>query len=114
MNNNQFQSKVYNLDLDFQNGSRSNVHMPIKSYYMTCYLIAIVIFSTSVTISKIFIIEKYMTLIVTLEWTKIKGKYADWKPIHDLLVDGNSNFLCVSHHCKGILCWNVHNLDLDF
>ena len=61
-------------DLDFWNGLSSNVTMPIESQYMTFHLTVIVICTPSVTISKIFIFEIYMTL--TLTWAKVKCNYA--------------------------------------
>ena len=87
---------MHDLDIDLWMKSRSNTLRSIESQYMTCYLMAIIIFTLSVNISKTFIVQIYMTLKYTwpwtLEWVKVKCKYAKRLPIHDLLFDGNSNF----------------------
>ena len=54
-----------------------------------------------------------MTFTLTLQYIKVKCKYANQKSIYDLLFDGNHNFYPISHHFKVIHCQNVHNLDLD-
>ena len=75
---------------------------------------AIVIVTLSVTISKIFIVEMYVTVTLILEWAKAKRKYAKQKPIYDLLFDRNRNVLHISHNFQDIHCRNVHALDIDF
>ena len=62
---------VRGLDLDLYNGPRSNVITPMKSPYMTCYLMAIVICTLFVTLSKIFIVEMYMTLTLTFRMYQV-------------------------------------------
>ena len=60
MNNVQFQSKVH--DLDLQNASRSDVHIPIESRHMICYFMAIVIFGLSLTIHTLFTVKSVLDL----------------------------------------------------
>ena len=51
------------VTVDIWHGPRQSVSMPIKRpYYMTCYLMPIVMFILSITISKILIVEMWMTL----------------------------------------------------
>ena len=50
--------------------------MPIKSHNTTSYLMAIVMFALSFSIYKTFAIDVTITLNSTLEWDKIKCKYA--------------------------------------
>ena len=54
-----------------------------------------------------------MTLTLTLRLVKVRCNYANRKPIHDLLFDGDGNFLPTCHHFQDIYCRNVHELDLD-
>ena len=59
---------------------------------MTCYLMEIVIFTTPFGISRIFTVYMCMTLTQTF---RVKGQmqiYQSKAPIHNLLLDGNSNF----------------------
>ena len=84
-----------------------------ESPYVTCYLMAIVIFTQPVTILKTFIVEIYMPLTRTFTKDRGQGKYNKQKPIYDLLFDGNSNFLRISQHFQDIHWRNVHDLDLD-
>ena len=81
-----------------------------KSPYITCYLIAIVIFTQSYTISGIFAFEMCMTFILTFRPRSnvimpIKSPY--------MLFDDNHNFYHLYHHFQDIHCWNVHELDLQ-
>ena len=48
-----------------------------------------------------------------LELVKFKCKYANRKPRHDLLSDGNGNFYSICHHYQDIHSWNLHDPDLD-
>ena len=57
---------VHDFDFHLQNCSRSNVDMQIQNKYMRSYLMAIVIFILSVTISGKFIFKMCVTLTVTL------------------------------------------------
>ena len=79
---------------------------------MTCYLMAIVILFISLTIPKMFIVEMRMTLTLTFEWDSAKCFYANRKPIHDLLIDGNSNVYTIRHPFQDIHNRNLHDLDL--
>ena len=74
---------MHDLDFDLKNESMSNVSRPNESRpnesrpnvsrsnespYTTCYLMAIVIFTLSVIISKVFSVEIYMTLTLTFRF----------------------------------------------
>ena len=72
--------------------------MPIKSQYMTFYMMAIVIFALSVTINKMFTIEKCVTLSWSLEWAKVKCKCDNQKLTYDFIYDGNSSVCTISPH----------------
>ena len=52
-------------DLDLYDWSRSQLNTPIESLYVTPYLMAAVIFSKSVFISKIFAVEVCMAVTLT-------------------------------------------------
>ena len=80
----------------------SDVIMAVENPYMNCSLMAIVIFTLSVTIFKIFIVKMYMTLTLTLKWSKVKCKYTSQKPMYDFpfIVNGNLYHVIV---CKIII-----------
>ena len=48
-------------------------------------------FDLSITVYEIFASSMRRTLTWTLELSKIKFKFANGKPTHDFLYDGNSN-----------------------
>ena len=60
------------IDLDLKNGPRSNVNMPIESQYLT---MAIVMFSLSVTVCEIFVVENMHDLdLDLLSWLRSNVK----------------------------------------
>ena len=58
--------------------------MQIERPYRTCYLMAIVVFTISITISKIFSRNCAWPWPCPLEYVKVKCKYANQKSMHDL------------------------------
>ena len=102
---------IHYLDLDLSNGRRSTVTMPNESPYMTCCSTAMVIFSASLTISKIFIVEMCMTLTVAFRigegqmWLR-QSKSHNWLAIW-------WQFYHICHHFQDIHCRNVNDLDLN-
>ena len=69
-------------DLDLQNGSMSNVNMPIESAYMICYLMAIVIlviFTLFVIIFLLFTVEICMTLTLNFRKGQSQTELGQWK-----------------------------------
>ena len=58
-------------------GLRSNVNMPIKRPHATSYVLAIALFTLSVTICEIFTFKMCMLWPWSLEWANDKCKYAN-------------------------------------
>ena len=56
---------MQDLDLHLRTGSRTNVIMPIKNPRTTSYLMVIMMFRLSITISKTFTMELSMTFILS-------------------------------------------------
>ena len=77
---------------------------------------AIVIFAKSVIINGIFAIRKRIVLDrdVTFRMSQCKCKYANHKPIHDFLYDGNSNIFPIFHHLQDIHHQNYMTFTLTF
>ena len=63
---------VHDLDLDLQNGSVTNIDMPMERPYAIFDLLTIVIFALSVTICEKFVIEMCMTFTVTFRMAQFK------------------------------------------
>ena len=82
---------MHDVDLELQNESSSNVHMQIESPYMTSFMMAIVIFFISVTMSKIFIVVMCMTLTLTIRMAKVTCKYGFLNPTQGLIFHNRSN-----------------------
>ena len=78
---------------------------------MTSCLMVIVIFSIYHQFQNI---DSQNVLDLDLDrWNEVKYKYANRKPIHDLIVDSNHNVLVIIYYFHDILCQNVHDLDID-
>ena len=48
-------------------------------------------------------------LDLTLDWAKIKYKYANRKLMRDFLYDGNSNVSIICHHLRDVCNQNMHD-----
>ena len=72
-----------------------------------------VMFAISFTISKIFPVETFPTLILAIAIGQCHLKYANPKSMRDLPFYGNSNVLHICRRFQDIHCRNGHNLDLN-
>ena len=93
---------------------RQNVRMPFESQCMTCYLMAIVMFTLSVTILKIFIAKCAWPWAYPIEEAKVKYKYNIWKPICDFPFIVNSQLYHICDHFKTITCeqWKIADFNV--
>ena len=78
---------------------------------MISYLMEIIMYILSVTVSEIFPVEIFIPW--RLEWAKVKCKYANQKSLSNFVFDGNSNVNFFFYRLPYIHSWNVHDLDLD-
>ena len=63
----------------------------------TCYLMSLVSFITPITTSKIFSLKCLRVWSWSLEYVMVNWKYANRKPICDLIFHNNSNFYPICH-----------------
>ena len=58
---------MHGVDIELQNGIRSDINIPIESQSGTFYLMTMVMFALTITVNDIFTTEICMTLIVTFK-----------------------------------------------
>ena len=105
---------VHDHDLELHNEFRSITNILMKSSHATPKLMVLATFAILATISKGLAVKICMTLNIR-NWPRSNGKYANRKPINDLLFGGNS-IIAICHYFQDILHRhrrNVHELDLD-